>query len=107
MALIRDTRPALAVGVIRILDSGWLPSDQCILAVVDGASIRVREPGICSLDHTAVDREGSAAIVTGGCALEFINRAELCDRTAERLMHGGQGQSSVRVNCQVANESTV
>ena len=39
--------------------------------------------------------------------MKFVDGAEFGDRSAERIEHGGQGQSRVRVNCQVAKESTV
>src|SRR5579872_580206 len=91
MALIRDTRSALAVRIIRILHSGWLSCDQRVLAVIDGASIRVRYAGVRTVRHTAVDRERSAAIVARSCALKFVDRTELRDRTPEGIDAGRPG----------------
>jgi len=88
VALVGDAGSALAIGVVGILYCGGRASDECVLAVVDGMSISVGESKIGAVGHTAVDGQGGSVVNAGSGALKFIDRAELRDRSDERIDAG-------------------
>jgi hypothetical protein len=87
-ALVGDTRSALGVGCIGILDGSGLAGDEGILAIVDGTGIGVGEAEIGAAGHAAVDGKSCAVVDAGGGALEFVDGAELCDGSAEGIDAG-------------------
>ena len=108
LALICDAGSALGVGNVRILHRGGLPGHESVLAIVDGVSIGVGQSQIRSARDAAIDRERRSVVIARSRALEFVDRAQLRDRPSQRIdARRKRASRAIRVNCQVAKESTV
>ena len=107
LALVGRAGPALGAGIIGILNRGGLSCDQGVLPVIDGMGIGIGKTQVASASYAAIDGEGCAVVVAAGGALEFVDGAELRDRSSERINTRRPRAVSDRVNCHVAKVSTV
>ena len=85
LPLVGDARFAFGAGCVGVLHGGGLSRDEGVLLVVDGMGVGVREPQIRSSGNAAIDGEHGSVVVAGGRALEFVDGAQLRDRTPKRI----------------------
>src|SRR5215470_13805493 len=93
MTLIGSARAALGRGGVTVLHGGGAASDECILTIVVGTREGVGHAEVEAVRHAAVQRDSKPVIDAGGCAVEFVDRAELRDRPSERVNAGWKGAS--------------